>query len=114
MAEDAGKQNPPSLDELSQRLDAARGAASEERTARAGFGAALGRAFRVATELLAALFVGGLLGYGADRLFGTQPWLLLLGLAFGFAAGLRNLARAVQLMNNSPSDTDARDDKAGT
>ena len=104
MAEDAGKQTPPSLDEFSTRLDAARGATSDAESPRAGTGAALGRAFRVASELLAALFVGALLGLGLDRLLGTQPWLLLLGLALGFAAGIRNLSRALLTLNEPPSD----------
>lgn len=104
MAEDAGKQQPPSLDEFSKRLDAARGDKTEEQSSRAGIGAAMGRAFRVASELLAALFVGALLGLGLDRAFGTAPWLLLAGLGLGFAAGIRNVSRALKNLNAPPSD----------
>ena len=104
MAEDAGKQKPPSLDEFSKRLDAVRGDKTNAEGSRAGTGAALGRAFRVASELLAALFVGAILGLGLDKLFGTQPWLLLVGILLGFITGIRNLSRALTVMNQPPSD----------
>lgn len=61
----------------------------------------MGRAFRVASELLAALIVGALLGLGLDRLFETAPWLLLLGILLGFAAGILNVARALKDMNET-------------
>ena len=32
------------------------------------------RGFRLASEFVAAIIVGGALGYGADLLFGTRPW----------------------------------------
>lgn len=104
MADDAGKQQPPSLDEFSKRLNAARGDKADAENPRAGTGAALGRAFRVASELLAALLVGMLLGLGLDRLLGTQPWLLLAGLGLGFAAGIRNVSRAMRNLDPPPSD----------
>jgi ATP synthase protein I len=95
MAEDAGKQQPPSLDEFGSRLDAARGDRATTGP-RAGTGAALGRAFRVASELLAGLIVGVVLGVALDRWLDAQPWFLLAGIALGFAAGLRNVARALK------------------
>lgn len=102
---DAGKHQPPSLDEFSKRLDAARGDRNEARLARAGTGQSLGRALRVSSELLAALLVGTALGWGLDRLLDAEPWFLLAGMLFGFAAGVRNLFRA---MNKSgpPSSAD--------
>lgn len=95
MANDAGKQEPPSLDEFSKRLDAKRGERVSEDNRRRGSGAAWGRAMRVSTELLAGLFVGALLGIGLDRWLGTEPWFLLAGIVLGFAAGLRNLTRSL-------------------
>jgi ATP synthase protein I len=35
-------------------------------------------------------------GFWVDRWLGTSPWLLLLGLGFGIAAGFVNLFRAVK------------------
>jgi ATP synthase protein I len=104
MAEDAGKHQPPSLDEFSKRLDAARGEPEATDPPRASIGPALGRALRVSTELLAALFVGGALGWGLDTLTGARPWFLLAGFLFGFAAGVRNLFRALKNESGSSSE----------
>ncbi|MFQ5562610.1 MAG: AtpZ/AtpI family protein [Parvularculaceae bacterium] len=103
MADDAGKQEPPSLDELGDRLKAARGEDTDAEPSHGSGGAAMGRALRVASELLAGLFVGALLGVGLDRWLGTGPWLLLVGIALGFAAGVRNVARAFQ-EDDAPSE----------
>jgi ATP synthase protein I len=91
---DGAKQEPPSLDEFSRRLDAARGDGAPPEDLNRSRGAELGRAFRVGSELLAGLFVGALLGLGLDTLFGTKPFLLLVGIFFGFAAGVLNVSRA--------------------
>lgn len=102
MADDAGKQQPPSLDEFSKRLEAVRGDTKDAKASQARTGPALGRAFRVASELLAGLFVGGGLGLGLDKLLATTPWFLLAGLLVGFAAGILNVARAMKKMNEPP------------
>ena len=96
MADDAGKQESSPLDEFSKRLDAARGAGSPENDASAERGKAMGRGFRLASELMAAMIVGPLLGWGFDRLAGTSPFGLLAGVFLGFAAGMRNAARAMK------------------
>lgn len=41
--------------------------------------------------MLAAIIAGCGLGWGADQLFHSLPWGLLIGLAFGIAAGMRQL-----------------------
>jgi len=64
----------------------------------------LGIAFRLSTEFVAAPFVGGAIGWGLDRLFGTSPVLLLVMFCFGIAAGFRNLIRAAKEMNESDSE----------
>ncbi len=55
----------------------------------------LAMAFRVAGELIAALVVGVAIGWWLDRLLGTTPWLLVLFLVLGFAAGIVNVWRLV-------------------
>ena len=67
----------------------------EPETPKSG-GAAWGRAMRVSSDLLAGIFVGALLGVLLDRWLHTAPWLLLLGIGLGFAAGLRNLSRTMK------------------
>ena len=59
--------------------------------------AGLGQAVRIGTELLAALIVGGGLGWAIDAyLLGSDPWGLLVGLVYGLAAGIRSVYRSVQ------------------
>lgn len=64
------------------------------------FYAGLGQAARVGTEMLAALIVGGGLGWLADTyLFASGPWGLVVGLVLGGAAGVLNAYRAAQRWN---------------
>lgn len=59
--------------------------------------AGLGQAIRIGTELLAALIVGGGLGWVVDAyLFDSSPWGLVAGLIVGAVAGVRNAYRAAQ------------------
>jgi F0F1-type ATP synthase assembly protein I len=44
-------------------------------------------------ELVVATCLGGGLGYLGDRKFSTLPWLTLLGVLMGTAAGIRNMLR---------------------
>ena len=64
----------------------------------------LGIAGRFATELVAALVVGGGLGWGVDWLFGrfglhTKPVFLIVFFVLGAAAGIRNVMRAANELN---------------
>jgi ATP synthase protein I len=54
--------------------------------------------FRMSSELVGAIVVGGLIGYALDRLLGTTPWLFLLFFVLGFAAGILNILRAYKQM----------------
>jgi ATP synthase protein I len=61
------------------------------------FYAGLGQAIRIGTEMLAALIVGGGLGWLADTyLFPSNPWGTVVGLILGAVAGMRNAYRAAQ------------------
>ncbi len=57
------------------------------------------RAFRLASEFVAAIIVGAGLGYGVDAIFGTKPWALVILLLLGFVAGVVNVVRASAEMN---------------
>lgn len=48
---------------------------------------------RVLAELIGGLAGGALVGWFLDRLFGTQPWLLLVFLFLGIVAAFRNIIR---------------------
>src|SRR5262245_62890685 len=87
------------LDKLGQQLAEAKGkraaAPQSEPEAR---GAALGKALRLATELVAGVVVGGFIGWALDRLFGSAPFLMVVFLILGSAAGIMNVARAAKEM----------------
>ncbi len=71
------------------------------------FYAGLGQAVRIGTELLAALIVGGGLGWVVDTyLLNSTPWGLVLGLGFGAAAGVRNAYRSAQRWSNTSGNSD--------
>ena len=64
----------------------------------------MGIAFRFATELVAALLIGGALGWGLDWLFGyfgihTKPVFLIVFFLLGAAAGIRGVMRAANEIN---------------
>jgi F0F1-type ATP synthase assembly protein I len=47
-------------------------------------------------ELGLSVMIGLIGGQWLDKRFGTEPWLLLLGLVFGMAAGFRSVFRALK------------------
>ena len=111
--------DPDRLNNLGKRLDElqTRQAASIKRAPPSQSGIA----FRFTTELVAALVVGGGLGWGIDWLFGhfgfhTRPVFLVLFFVVGIAAGIRNVMRAATEINAEiakvrSSDADAGEEK---
>jgi ATP synthase protein I len=71
-------------------------ALSEEEQAKRG--SALGKALRLSTELVAGVFVGGLIGWFLDRWTGLSPLFLIIFLLLGIAAGIMNAVRAARQM----------------
>jgi ATP synthase protein I len=57
------------------------------------FGRAMSVGFTVLSEFVAAILVGALIGWQADVWLGTKPWLLVLFLGLGVAAGFWNVFR---------------------
>ena len=57
---------------------------------------ALGELSSIGMALVAATVVGLGGGYYLDRWLGTAPWLMLVGLGLGIAAGFVNLFRSVK------------------
>lgn len=56
-------------------------------------GGAMSTGFRVMSEFVAAVAVGGLIGWQCDKWFGTSPILLILFLMLGTAAGFWTVYR---------------------
>jgi len=59
----------------------------------ASMGNAMGLAFRVLSEFVAAVIVGAFIGWWIDRLAGTTPAFLVTFLLMGAAAGFWNVYR---------------------
>ncbi len=76
-------------------------------------GSAMGTAFRLSTDLVSAVVVGGVIGWGLDWLLGTGPWLLLVFFFLGIAAGILNVIRTAQAMNAAQMTEPEVSDKSG-
>lgn len=96
--------NKPSLENLDAKLsslktqrdeEAAKRKAKEEKSKKSG----LGTAYKIGSELVAAMIVGVAIGYGLDHLFGTSPAMLIVFILFGFAAGILNVFRAAGVIS---------------
>jgi ATP synthase protein I len=106
--------DPDKLSQLGKRLDElqTRRAAGTKRPPPNQSGIA----FRFATELVAALIVGGALGWGIDWLFGhfgfrTRPVFLIVFFMLGAAAGIRNVMRAAAEINAEIAASAAKADE---
>jgi ATP synthase protein I len=66
-------------------------------------GSGLARGLRLSTEMVAGVLVGAGVGWALDRWLGISPWGLIVFLLLGFAAGVRNVVRAVNPGNGSNS-----------
>ncbi len=86
-------------DDFEQRLQEARTRQGlDTTTPKGGPGGGLpggpwGIGFRVGVELVSALVVGLVIGWLLDRWLGTRPWLLMLFVVLGVAAGVMNVVR---------------------
>ena len=58
----------------------------------------MGSAFKLGTELVAAVAVGTIIGFILDNLFDTKPWLIIIFFFLGAAAGMLNVIRAANKM----------------
>ena len=61
-------------------------------------GAYMGFAFKLGSELVAAVVVGTIIGFILDTTFDTKPWLIIIFFFLGAAAGLLNVIRTAKLM----------------
>ena len=58
-----------------------------------GEGRRFGTAYQGAFEAVFAIVIGVGIGYAVDARFGTKPWAVLVGLAFGFGAFVLRVVR---------------------
>ncbi|MDA8809797.1 AtpZ/AtpI family protein [Candidatus Pelagibacter bacterium] len=58
----------------------------------------IGTAFKLSTELVAAVVVGTIIGFIFDQTFGTRPWFILIFFFVGVVAGITNVIRSAKNM----------------
>ena len=58
----------------------------------------MGSAFKLGTELVAAVAVGTIIGFILDSWFDTKPWLIIIFFFLGTAAGILNVIRTANKM----------------
>ena len=60
----------------------------------------IGVAFKLSTEMVAAVVVGTIIGFILDNWFGTKPWLILIFFFVGVVAGILNVIRSAKDMQS--------------
>lgn len=95
------------LERLRANLDGPEGMEAEARrdeqlrAERAHSKAGIAQAFRLSSEFIAGVVVGGGIGYAIDKYFETSPWGLIIFLLLGFAAAVLNVLRASGMVAES-------------
>ena len=106
------------LEKLSGALEAQRRASQPRREAGGGdqssdkSGSAMAMAMRAGSEFVAAIIVGGFIGWLLDALLGTKPWLMIAFFFLGVTAGVVNVIRAASPpRKKGPAAQSGRPDK---
>jgi ATP synthase protein I len=77
------------------------------------FGRAMSAGLNVFSEFVAAIVVGAFVGWQADAWLGTKPWLMVVFLGLGTAAGFWNIYRiAARKASSYEEDETPPDGKA--
>jgi len=61
-------------------------------------GSFMGNAFKLGTDLVAAVVVGTIIGFILDNWFGTKTWLIIVFFFLGSAAGILNVIKNAKKM----------------
>jgi ATP synthase protein I len=101
------------LKRLSERLAreqagrASNGAGEDRATTASGYA----KGFRLSSELVAGVLVGGGIGWLIDHWLGIAPWGLIVFLLLGFAAGVLNVMRSAGVVPGNSLDCGAVRDR---
>ena len=89
-----------SLKEISTRLEIAKKniKKDDQKDNKSSNAASLGKALKISTELVAAVFVGTTIGFLLDNWFDTKPLLTICFFIMGVAAGILNVFRSAKKM----------------
>jgi ATP synthase protein I len=97
------------LDDLGARLQVARGGGGKPQQAPRGANREIGLFYRAAIELIVGPIVGGFMGWWLDSWLQTKPYLLIVMIVMGFAAGILNVVRTMRQMQAETTDFEHRD-----
>ena len=61
----------------------------------------MGSAFKLGTELVAAVVVGTIIGFILDSWFGIKPWFIIIFFLLGVTAGILNVIRTAKKMQDN-------------
>ena len=61
----------------------------------------LGTALKLSTEMVAAVFVGSIIGFILDNWFDSKPWLTIIFFFVGAISGILNVIRSAKLMQKN-------------
>ena len=88
------------LKEISTRLEIAKKNINKaQKNDKSSNAASLGKALKISTELVAAVFVGTTIGFLLDSWFDTKPLLIICFFIMGVAAGIINVFKSAKKMN---------------
>ena len=88
------------LREISTRLEIAKkNIKKKQNKNRRTNAASIGKAFKISTELVAAVVVGSTMGFLLDNWFGTKPMLTICFFFMGVAAGILNVFKSAKKMH---------------
>ena len=86
-------------DQFKTRLEIAKKRISEKNQANTNENpSSIGTAFKLSTELVAAVAVGAIIEFIFDKTFGTTPWFILICFLVGVVAGITNVIRSAKKM----------------
>ena len=60
----------------------------------------IGQAFKLSTELVAAVLVGTIIGFILDNWFDTKPWLIIIFFFVGVIVGILNVIKSAKKLQN--------------
>ena len=90
-----------SKDQFKTRLEIAKNKIlKRSKISRQSSSSKLGIAFKMSTEMVAAVVVGTIIGFILDNWFGTKPWLILIFFFVGVIAGILNVIRSAKSMQS--------------
>ena len=105
----ANPQDKARLEALEAKISAAKAAQAPKPRADEHYSQAQ-LAWRMVVELVAGLGLGFGIGFGLDYALGTSPWLMIIFIFLGFAAGIQTMMRSAKEIQEKQIAANAAED----